>query len=169
MNRTIPIEFLRNLFSYCPLTGILSYKQGAGPAKPGDEAGSRNKKGYRYVKVSWEGQRIQIMSHVIAWAIHYGMWPVGDVDHENTVRDNNWIANLRQASRSQNLANRRNIGALPKGVTFDKGCAKKPYRAQIQISKGKNKYLGNYTDPADAHAIYMFHAVNLYGEFARAK
>lgn len=168
MVREIPIEFLKNLFSYCPLTGILSHKQGAGGAKAGDEAGSRTKQGYRAVKISWNGKRLQIMTHIVGWAIHYGVWPIGEVDHENTLRDNNWIGNLRDATRTQNLANRKKVGVLPKGVTFDKNKKSKPYKAQIKVGGGKNKYLGHFDCPNIAHQAYMTHAIFLHGDFARA-
>lgn len=165
--RDIPISVLRERFDYCPTTGLIRHKFTRGGATEGDEAGTLNNKGYRTLKIHHSGKRIQIMAHVVAFAIHWDRWPLGDVDHKNTVRDANWIDNLRDCSRSNNLANRGKKGLLPKGVTLDKKRRTKPYKAQIRDGV-KTIYLGHHDTPESAHEVYMIHAVMLYGEFARA-
>ncbi len=168
MQRIVPVELLREHFDYCPVTGRVTHRIGTRRSPIGFEAGYvRKDDGYRVVKVLFEGRRVQIMVHVVAWAIHYGEYPNGEVDHENTVRTDNWIANLREATRSQNNANKNKVGTLPKGVTFDRKHKTKPYKAQLK-TEGKNRYLGNYADPVQAHQTYMTEAGKVFGEFARA-
>lgn len=159
-DRPISIAFLRTRYSYCPLTGIVRHLSGK-------EAGYRGKKGYRAIKVSFENRRIEIASHIIGWALHHDVWPQGELDHRDTIRDNNRIANLRESTRIQNMANRNKIAGLFKGVSVDKNRPLKPYRAQLKHQK-RNRYLGNYATPEEAHAAYMAVAVELFGEFARA-
>lgn len=43
--------------------------------------------------------------HRAAWAIHYGEWPTGAVDHINGDTSDNRIFNLRDVSRSENARN----------------------------------------------------------------
>lgn len=44
--------------------------------------------------------------HRLAWALHFGAWPVGPLDHRNRSRADNRIANLRIALPSENSRNR---------------------------------------------------------------
>lgn len=166
MKRVVPIEFLRERFAYDPVTGIVSFLFSCGKAKFGAEAGTVNDDGYRVLKVIYEKKRIQIAVHVIAWAIHHGAYPEHDVDHRDTDRLNNKINNLRDAKRSLNLANRNPTGSLPKGVTFNKRHKTKPYRAQIEADR-KKRWLGDFSNPDDAHAAYRAAATEAFGEFAR--
>ena len=61
-------------------------------------------------------------AHRVAWAIHFAEWPASEIDHRDGDRANNKIANLREATRSENLANRRSrVGTSSKylGVYHD--------------------------------------------------
>lgn len=166
MDRIVPIDFLREKFAYDPFNGIVSFRFSAGKAKIGNEAGSVSDDGYRVLKVKYEGKRVQIAVHVLAWALHYGTWPENDVDHRDTNRLNNKLENLRDAPRSLNLANRNPTGHLPKGVTLNKRCKSRPYQAQIEAF-GKKKWLGNHATPEAAHEAYAVEARKHFGEFAR--
>lgn len=163
---SLPIPVLQERYAYCPDTGIISHKRSRGQAKTGEEAGFKTDDGYRAVKVSHEGKRVQIMAHILAWVLHNGVWPEGDVDHRDTNRLNNSIGNLRQATRSQNLANRNKVGELPKGVTRDPRNKTKPFRAQLKRG-GKNYYLGHFDCPVQASEAYFQFALTVYGEFVR--
>lgn len=93
--------------------------------------------------------------------------PVGmDVDHINGDSLDNRRANLRLATRSQNLQNRprqRNNSSGYKGVSrYRTG----QWMACITVD-GARKYLGYHPTPELAHAAYCAAAAELHGEFAR--
>lgn len=161
---TIPVDWLRSRYAYEPDTGVIRYTTGHSKML-GAQAGSIRYDGYRVLKVSYQGRRIQVMAHILAWILHYGEHPAGEVDHKNLDRDANWIENLRLGNRSQNLANRAPVGDLPKGVTRSRSRAK-PYQAQISVD-GQSRYLGLFSCPLAAHAAYASAAIEAFGDFAR--
>lgn len=167
MDRVVPVAHLRARYRYCAQSGKITHRYGCSKAPIGSEAGTLRPDGYRVIKVPFEGKRVQIMAHVVAWAMHHGEYPPDEVDHENTIRTDNWIDNLRDANRSQNGANRPKRGLLPKGVTFDKNHKSRPYKAQIKCN-GKNRFLGHFVDPMAAHQAYLTEATKAFGEFVRA-
>lgn len=92
-------------------------------------------------------------SHRVAWAIHYGEWPDGGIDHINHVKDDNRIVNLRLVSHKSNMQNQRirstnTSGAL--GVHLHKASGK--WRACIMVN-GKSKHLGLFNDKEVAIAV----------------
>ncbi len=94
-----------------------------------------------------------------------GSWPIGETDHDDTVRNNNRWRNLRDASRSQNGANKptyktNKLGV--KGVRMKRG----KYQANIQVNK-KSICLGSFVKIEDAIAAYEAAANDNFGEFAR--
>ena len=157
----IPIEVLKERFIYNARTGEFFHR------KSGKPAGSLNHDGYPVVKVEHDGRRIQIAIHKAAFAIYHGRYPEGELDHRDTKRTNIRIRNLREATRVQNMANVRRKGKLPKGVTLSGGVSN-PYRAQIRI-EGRQVYLGRFPDKKQAHAAYVAKAIEIHGEFARAR
>jgi len=160
----IPLDWLRARYEYEPLTGVIRFKTGHSKML-GQQAGCLNEDGYRIIRVVFEGRRRQVQAHRLAWALHHGSYPEHDVDHEDLNRDNNRANNLRHATRSQNLANRPNTGALPKGVTLGRSKTK-PYQAQITAG-GSYRYLGCYDCPDLAHNAYLAAASEAFGEFVR--
>lgn len=157
---TIPVDYLRSRYKYDPATGAITLRGSKSRKRCGSILG-----GYRVVKVPYEGRRVQIAAHKLAWALHHGVMPDHEVDHRDLNRRNNRIRNLRKASRGQNLVNRPNVGALPKGVTLSRR-KNLPYQAQVTIN-GFYKYLGCYKTADEAHQAYLHHAVPAWGEYLR--
>lgn len=86
-------------------------------------------------------------------------------DHRNGDGLDNRRSNLREATQSQNLCNRRpkSRPAGFKGVTWFERLG----RWKAQCSKGgKNHHLGYYADIEDAARAYDAAARELHGEFA---
>jgi hypothetical protein len=89
-------------------------------------------------------------AHRLAWAIFYGKWPDGQIDHINGVRNDNRIDNLRDVPPIGNSQNRR---VSPKntsgymGVTWHKQLNK--WQAQIGVGR-QTIYLGVYDNFDDA-------------------
>lgn len=185
-NKQIPSpEELRQLLSYDPETGKLFWKE-RGPEWFRDTEGRTAKHACKnwnaryaglkaFISVDAHGyligaiNNVKYKAHRVIWAMIHDAWPDGDVDHINSDRRDNRSANLRAADRSQNMRNRgatkRNSTGL-KGVCWDAG--KRKWLAQIKVN-GRNKHLGRYDTPEEAHAAYVNASVRDHGEFARAK
>lgn len=149
------------LFEYDPDTGVLS-------PRPGANAGVRRRPDGYWIAWRQKGKRLYL-GHRVAWLLHHGAWPVHGIDHINGDKSDNRIANLREATQHQNGGNqrlRRNNTSGFKGVCWDTWTNR--WVATI-MAHGKHHNLGRFDSPEDAHAAYMTAAVELYGDFARAK
>lgn len=109
------------------------------------------------------------MAHRLAWLYIYGEWPIDQLDHINRNTSDNRIENLREATQSQNNANRsanksKKYSPL-KGVSFYPDS--KRWTASIRINN-KNRHLGCFDTAEEAHAAYVAEADQVFGEFAAA-
>jgi hypothetical protein len=141
---------LKERLAYDPETGALTWIKVRASTLLGKEAKCLDVAGY--IQVNLPGAVLK--GHRIAWAIHYGEWPKGQIDHINGVRNDNRIANLRDVSNQINCQNQRN-GVRPNktgfiGVHLNGG----KYRAKIWLN-GKQIYLGGFDTPEEAHAAYV--------------
>lgn len=171
-------EMLRKLLSYDPETGLFTwlergvdlFSNGAKTAEAncdwwnGRFSGrpaliSRDTHGYASGKIFGR----KVLAHRVAMAIHFGRWPEHDVDHINGIRDDNRIANLRNATRSENMRNRiapKNNTSGTMGVSWHSGIQK--YVAYISVS-GRRKSLGCYdTKVAAIEARLSAERENMY-------
>ena len=156
-----PAEELRNILDYDPETGIFLWKVSRqGTSGIGSVAG-RNLNGYRHIKISG----IRYSAHRLAWKMTTGFDPVNEIDHINGERSDNRIANLREATRSENVRNqgkRTTNTSGHKGVSFNKPTGK--WVTKIVIA-GKKKHIGYFTDIHEAAASYAAAATASHGEF----
>lgn len=160
--KKISYRELRNIISYDAETGVIRKLKCRRSDWIGKQAGSINKKGYVAVSI----YNKLYLAHRLAWLYIYGKWPE-QVDHIDGDKTNNRISNLRLATTSQNVHSqriRRNNTSGYKGVTFNRSANK--WVAQIKINR-KQKYLGLFTSPIDAHSAYSHAAKKYFGEFAR--
>lgn len=107
----------------------------------GRDAFTSNKGGGR--KVSPVFGRI-CLAHRVAWAIHYGEWPVMQIDHIDGNPANNRIANLRDVSSSvnaQNMPLRRDNSTGVPGVCRHQG------KFMVRLAR---RYLGIFSSFEDA-------------------
>lgn len=146
--------------------GLLTWKVGR---RKGLYAGTHKADGYVIVRVDGVNYR----AHRLIWFYHHKVWPLGDIDHINGDRGDNRLANLREASRSQNIANSKlritNTSGF-KGVHWCKVKEKWASRIGFTIgTKRKNKHLGYFENREEAHKAYIVAAKNEFGEFARAR
>ena len=159
---------LRRLVQYEPETGqfirLAAPKRGAGKRFGKPAAQWRNENGYVLISL---GRRWRFRAHQLAWLYMTGEWPSGDIDHVDGDRANTKWANLRAATRSQNLANSclktTNTSGI-KGVSWD--TKRGLWRSQIS-NQGRRHFLGRYASKDEAAAAYECAARKLYGEFAR--
>jgi len=161
----LPIKWLHECFELDADTGILVWK-----ARPvhhfkapkyqkrhhtlyaGKEVGNTSSEGYRVVRVTWNGKRLEWKQHRIVWAMHYGYWPTKNIDHIDGNKANNVITNLREVTDQENAKNR----GIPKnntsghiGVHWDKFTSK--WKASIQVN-GERILIGRYINIEDASA-----------------
>lgn len=96
-----------------------------------------------------------------------GKGDVGRVDHRDGNGLNNQRYNLRLATHSQNMQNRRvqkNNRSGFKGVTWNKDMKK--WATKIKF-EGKWVWLGAFESPEEGGRAYDLKAKELFGEFAR--
>lgn len=137
---------LKEFLSYDPTTGYLIWiKKLAHTTVIGSRAGSLSKSGYR--RLTFRGRNYQ--EHHIIWCIVYGQFPVGQIDHENQIRDCNVINNLREVTKAENARNRSRISNHldEAGIWYCK--RRKRYIAEITY-EGKKVFQKSYIDIEDA-------------------
>lgn len=173
--RDVTVDEVRARLDYDPSTGIMVWRKRPGNDHQtnawnakfwGKTAGSKAVNGY--MEVGWvkDGARFRSFCHRLAWAHFHGAWPSKMIDHIDGDRSNNRIANLREATGSQNAWN---TGARSwsksgvKGVSWDKERGK--WFASIFVNR-KQIALGRYDNIDDAAVAYADAARRYHGEFA---
>lgn len=143
-------ERLKELLHYDPDTGVFTWRITKRAAKQGAVAGHVSSKGYRHISVD----RKLYLAHRLAWLYQTGCWPLDEMDHINRCRDDNRIANLREANRTincQNTSLSKNNRTGHRGVGWHKSTGR--WRARIQ-AQGKMMALGYFDDIEHAVAAY---------------
>lgn len=161
----LDLNKLREIIRYDSSTGLFLWRvSGSGRRGIGQVAGSICKDGYRRIVIEHKSYS----ANRLAWFYRTGEWPKVLLDHRDADRSNDRFSNLRNATSSQNGANRR-ISAKNrsgfKGVTWHKKSGK--WQASIKVGD-KFHYLGLFVEPAAAHAAYFDAAKRFHGEFARS-
>lgn len=104
--------------------------------------------GYHGVRID----RALIMIHRLIWVLHYGAWPLGEIDHIDGDKTNNAIMNLRDVTKSGNMRNQHvrsdSTSGFP-GVHFCKDKGSRPWAAKIGI-RGRWKHLGYFATREEA-------------------
>lgn len=161
-SKELPISYLKECFEYNSLTGILTWKvrpanhfahsskaDGGFNAKyAGTVAGSVMARGYIWVTLCGRSHYAQR----IAWAIYYGEYPKGIIDHDNGDKTDNRIINLVESTNEKNSRNQKlrvtnTSGQM--GVCLRKDTGK--YRSFIQEG-GKRVWLGSHDTYEEAVA-----------------
>lgn len=102
--------------------------------------------GYCNIRVN----KRDILAHRALWALHYGAWPIGPLDHINGDRADNSIANLRECDAATNS---RNKGRQRNNTTGRAGVVRfgRKWRAQI-VFEGAYLHLGMFETFEEAAA-----------------
>jgi hypothetical protein len=157
----ITAERLKEVLRYEPETGLFYRLVRSGPSMPGSIAGG--KCGNGYVLISIDNK--QHYAHRLAWLYITGKMPENLIDHKNMDKADNRFQNLREATHSQNIANKKSYGKSGfKGVTW--WARDNNWKAQIEVN-GKNKHIGYFNTPEEAHEAYCVYQSQIAGEFAR--
>jgi hypothetical protein len=149
---SLSLDHLKQVLDYNPQTGVFVWKVStARRIVPGTVAGTVNSKGYRVIQLF----RKLHTEHRLAWFYVTGVWPSDQIDHINQVKTDNRFENLREATNSQNSQNskiRRNNTSGYKGVSW--WAHREKWAAQMRVD-GKNRLLGMFDNPLDAHLCYQ--------------
>lgn len=151
-NKPLPsIDRLRQVLSYDAESGSLTWRIGRkGLPTEKHVVRCKNKGGYVVVMVD----RVLLRAHRVAWAIHHGRWPDGEVDHINGNRADNALTNLRDVPKRLNAQNLRKAkktnqcGLL--GVYERDGM----FLARVCVD-GKTINLGRHKTAEAAHQAYV--------------
>lgn len=139
---------LKQLLQYDPGTGEFRWLVGKARAIAGNQAGNRSASGYLRVQIN--GRTYPL--HRLAFLYVEGELPAEDVDHINRDREDNRFANLRRASRAQNL---RNKGGYRSSTTGATGVSKRGKRYRAYINRdGRRFTLGTFDTLEAAEAAY---------------
>jgi len=153
---------LRKLLSYDPETGVLTRRGW----NAGKEAGWLNGNGYLRICINYR----QLYAHRVAWAMTYGHWPLGQIDHINCDRADNRLENLRDTTTSENLCNRASgtSGSTSKflGVHFDSRSKRRKRWVAAIARQGKRRTIGFYLTEEEAARARDAVAIEWHGEFA---
>jgi len=107
MKQELTQDYLKECLTYDKDTGVFTRKIKSSTANIGDIAGHPHKRGYLLLSI---GNK-KYIAHRLAWFYEYGVWPVCQIDHIDTIKHHNWISNLRVLSKSQN-----NTGCINRNV-----------------------------------------------------
>jgi hypothetical protein len=146
---------LRELLLYDPTTGIFHWRVSRKGTRRDGLAGGVSAHGYVKIGVDRTGQQY---AHRLAWLYMVGEWPTGEIDHINGDRADNRWANLREVTPRENKQNKRKPQRNNKsgflGVSISSNCPSR-WIAQIKLPNGKNKSIGMFKTPEEAHEAYL--------------
>jgi len=115
-------------------------------------------RGYLKIKLYLTSGKRDFKVHRLVYFAHNQDWDIYDttkvIDHDDRIKTNNKIGNLRLITTQQNAFNTN-----AKGYSFDKKSQK--WRARI-IFDGKIEYLGYYDTPEEAHQAYLAKKATLH-------
>lgn len=161
----ISVEELKTFLSYDPSTGLVKWALNLNSrARVGREFGMKRRSKrtfYRFGKI----HGVPYHTHHVAWAIYYGEWPDGFIDHVNHDGTDNRIENLRVVSVSENNKNMRLRKTNKSGhVGVSWFSRDKKWRVQVSV-RGRNTHVGYFDNLEDAvasskaaHESHGYHA-----------
>ena len=144
----ISADEVKSRFNYCKDSGLIFWADGR---RKGKQAFTyTSKRGYHVTTFRGKGGETTLAAHRVAWALHHGNWPSGQIDHINGDKTDNRICNLRDvvnAENARNSAMKSNNTSGVSGVYLHKQTGK--WCAQINAF-GKTVGLGLFVEKRDA-------------------
>jgi hypothetical protein len=166
MRTTISHAELLRVLNYFPDTCVFTWRvKTANKSVAGKAAGSLKNGKYQRLCIN----KTFYLSHRLAWFYVYGEWPNNLIDHINGEKDDNRIANLRQANAAENA---RNTGLRSTNTSGVKGVGwvkrRKKFQAQLRTPEGPVN-LGMFGDLRQAEEAVNAAREQMHGDFHRHK
>jgi hypothetical protein len=132
---------LKEVLHYDPETGVFRWRIGRPKAAKEAKAGGFSDRGYIVIGIDGVHHR----AHRLAWLYVYGTYPE-QIDHENHVRHDNRLCNLRATNNKENHKNiskplNNTSGVV--GVSWCKGLKQQHGKWEARIC---SKFLGYFDD-----------------------
>ena len=157
-------EKLKEILDYNPDTGIFTWKLPRRKIKVGVNAGHINKSGYVRLTINHK----KYLAHRLAWLYVHNNIPKY-IDHINGVTADNRICNLREATHSENMCNRKvhsNNKSGIRNVVFCK--TSKKWRVRLRVNNNIIN-IGYFDDLELAELVAIEAREKYHGNFARQK
>lgn len=144
----ITLDRLNQVLNCNPETGLFTWK--ISPQQRvavGSAAGSQRNSGYFAIGIDNK----LYLAHRLVWLYVHGVMPKDQIDHINGIRNDNRIANLREANTAQNGQNsklRSDSTTGRVGISWSK--QKSKWAARICV-EGARKHLGFFMTIEDAY------------------
>lgn len=151
----ISVYLLRELLTYDPATGALTWKERQrhhckseadmhrwNAVYAGTPALTAVNSGYRRGHICGRS----FYAHKVAWAMHFGAWPVGEIDHSNHDRQDNRIDNLTDCTHPENGRNKSRYASNTSGHTGVTWVARLGQWKATICRDGRHHYLGLFSD-----------------------
>lgn len=155
----IECDILKSLLDYVPETGQLFWLtrgrdmfsddrhwKAWNSRFSGREAFTADVNGYQHGSIF----NVSYRAHRVAWAIFYGSWPEGDVDHINGDPKDNRICNLRTVSHIENMRNQKRRTTNTSGTMGVYWSGRLSKWVSRIAWKGKDHHIGVFDHLADA-------------------
>lgn len=156
-------ERLKELVTYFPTTGEMTWNVDRSRNKAGSRVGHRTQKGYVLVGID----KKLYLRHRLAWLYVNGVWPTAFIDHVNGIKGDDRLENLREAEHSQNIANSKRHTDNKSGV---KGVHFHPQTGKwrVQLGGKATRHVGLFESKAEAADAYEKAARERWGKYARS-
>jgi hypothetical protein len=134
-------ERLKEVLHYDPESGVFIWTTNRTKAVKGKVAGNIDRHGYWIICIDG----IKHSSHRLVWLYVHGFYP-NEIDHQNHIRSDNRLINLRATNRSGNgkniskpLTNKSGVV----GVSWTKRLGKRDDKWEVRVC---GKFLGYFDD-----------------------
>lgn len=134
-------ERLKEVLHYDPETGVFTWAMNRTRASKGRVAGGVDGHGYRIIAIDG----VRHSAHRLAWLYLYGFYP-DEIDHQNHVRTDNRLINLRATDRSgngRNISKPINNKSGVIGVSWAKRLGKRYDKWEVRVC---GEFLGYFDD-----------------------